>query len=241
MQTGLYVGLSAQLALKQRLETLANNMANINTPGFRAEETKFETFLAGNADSETAFGSTGGTFLSRRSGPIVKTNNPLDVAVSGDAWLSIRTAGGISYTKDGRLQISSTGALQTMTGNPVLDAGGSPLVLDPAGGTPTISADGMITQNGQQTGAIGLFSIPPDAKLARGENASVVPDQPATPVLDFTKAGLHQGFIEDSNVSGVTEMMNLIKVQREFETVTNALQSTATTLGDAVKSLGPSA
>ncbi len=239
VQTGIYVGVSAQLALRQRMDTLANNMANVNTPGFRAEEAKFETYLAGNQTSETAFGISGGTYLSTRSGAMLKTDNPLDVATSGDAWFGIKTSdGGTAYTKDGRLQMTATGILQTITGNQILDAGGAPIALDPAGGPPTISKDGMITQAGRQVGALGLFSFPQAAKLARGENASVVPDLPANPVLEFTRVGVHQGFIENSNVNGVTEMMNLIRIQREFETVTSSLDNTETSLTDAIKALG---
>lgn len=239
MQSGIYVGVSAQLALRQRLDALANNMANINTPGFRAEETKFETYLAKNSTGDTAFGATGGTYLSRRSGAMLQTGNPLDIAASGDAWFGIRTSdGGTAYTKDGRLTMTETGILQTITGNQILDAGGAPLALDPAEGAPAISKDGMITQGGRQVGAIGLFSLPADAKLSRAENMSVIPDKPAGPVLEFSKVGVHQGYIENSNVNGVMEMMHLIRIQREFESVTSALETTESSLTDAVKALG---
>jgi flagellar basal-body rod protein FlgF len=239
VQTGIYVGVSAQLALRQRLETLANNMANVNTPGFRAEESKFESFLAGAPGGETAFGISGGTYLSRRSGAMVQTGNPLDVSASGDAWFAIRTSDGkTAYTKDGRMTLTESGILQTVSGNPILDVGGAPIALDPSEGAPAIASDGMITQNGRQVGAIGLFSIPADAMLSRGENSSVVPDRQANPVLDFAANGIHQGFIENSNVNGVTEMMNLIRIQREFETVTSALETTESSLTDAVKTLG---
>ena len=243
MQSGIYVGVSAQLALRQRLDALANNMANVNTPGFRAEEVKFETYLAKNSmGTDTAFGATGGTYLSRRSGAMVQTGNPLDIATSGNAWFAIRQGdGSTAYTKDGRLTMTETGILQTVTGNQILDAGGAPLALDPTAGSPAISKDGMITQAGRQVGAVGLFSLPEDANLSRGDNMSVVPDKPANPVLEFSTVGIHQGFIENSNVNGITEMMHLIRIQREFETVTTALDSTESTLTDAVKTLGPTA
>jgi flagellar basal-body rod protein FlgF len=240
VQSGIYVGVSAQLALRQRMDTLANNMANVNTPGFRAEESKFESYLSGGTNGDTAFGIAGGTYLSRRSGPMVQTGNPLDVSASGDGWFAIKTSDrNTAYTKDGRLNLTAGGILQTVSGNPILDVGGAPIALDPADGPPAISKDGMISQNGRQVGAIGLFSIPAGAVLSRAENASVIPDLPASPVLDFSKNGIQQGFIENSNVNGVTEMINLIRIQREFENVTSALQNTESTLTDAVKALGP--
>jgi flagellar basal-body rod protein FlgF len=242
VQTGIYVGVSAQLALRQRMDTLANNMANVNTPGFRSEEAKFETFLPNSQTTDTAFVVIGNTFLSGRSGAMLKTDNPLDVATSGDSWFGIRASDGTTaYTKDGRLKMTESGILQTITGNQILDAGGAPIALDPAGGPPAISKDGMITQAGRQVGALGLFSFPQGAKLARAENASVVPDLPANPVLEFTRVGVHQGFIENSNVNGVTEMMNLIRIQREFETVTSSLENTEASLTDAIKALGTTA
>src|SRR3954451_6559244 len=102
MQAGLYVGLSAQIALQKRLETLANNVANANTAGFRAEEVRFETLLAQAGDKSVAYAATGDTFLSRKAGALVKTGNPLDIAVSGDGWLAVQGPGGPVYTRDGR-------------------------------------------------------------------------------------------------------------------------------------------
>ena len=95
------------------------------------------------------------------------------------------------------MTISETGALETLTGNPVLDAGGAPILLDPSARRARRSrGDGMITQNGKQVGAIGLFEIDDNAKLTRADNSGVIPDKPATPILDFTaerrRAGLRR-------------------------------------------------
>src|SRR5581483_1973825 len=85
------------------------------------------------------------TFRARRARS--QTDNPLDVAVQGDAWLGIQTPGGTAYTRDGRLRMTPTGELQTLTGHAVLDTGGAPILLDPTGGPPRIGRDGTITQN----------------------------------------------------------------------------------------------
>ena len=87
----------------------------------------------------------------------------------------------------------TTGSLETLNGNAVLDAGGAPILLNPSAGSPTIAGDGMIAQDGKQIGAIGLFAIDDDAKLTRAENSGVVPDKPATPILDFTKTASSRG------------------------------------------------
>ena len=99
----------------------------------------------------------------------------------------------------------------------------------------------MITQNGRQIGAIGLFAIAPDASLKRAENSSVVPDKPATPILDFTRDGVVQGAVENSNVDPVREMTRLIEVTRAFDGVAAETSQSETSLQDAIKALGASA
>lgn len=238
MQSSLYVSLSAQLSLQRRLDTIANNVANTSTAGFRAEEVKFESLLSRTPADPVAFASTGDTYLSRSSGELVKTDNPLDIAVQGNAWLAISTPAGTVYTRDGRMQMTETGELQSLNGHPILDVGGAPIQLDPAAGALHIARDGMITQNNRQIGAIGLFTIDDKAKLVRHENSGVIPDQAATPALDFTKTGVTQGFVERSNVNPVMEMTRLIGVSRAFDAIAAAISESETSLRDAVKTLG---
>ena len=241
MHSGLYVGLSAQIALQQRIETLANNVANATTAGFRAEEVRFEALLAQAGEKEVAFSSTGDTDLSRKAGALVKTGNPLDVAVSGDGWMAFQGPDGPVYTRDGRMQVAEAGALQTLNGQAILDAGGAPITVDPSAGPLSITRDGMVTQGGRQVGAIGLFAIDEDAKLTRAGGSGVVPDRPARPILDFTRHGVVQGFAEKSNVDPVMEMSRLIMVQRLFESMTAGMEASEASLGDAIKTLGSNA
>jgi flagellar basal-body rod protein FlgF len=238
MQSSLYVVLSAQLTLQKRMESIANNVANSNTAGFRAEEIRFETLLSEAPLDPVSFVSSGDTYLSRRAGEIVKTDNALDVAVEGEAWLAIQTPVGTVYTRDGRMRISDTGQLETLSGHPVLDVGGAPILIDAAAGPPQIARDGMITQNGRQVGAIGLFGIDKRAHLTRYENSGVIPDQPAVPALDFGNVGLLQGYVERSNVNPVMEMSRLIMVTRALEAVTASLNTAESNLQDAVETLG---
>ena len=122
MQSGLYVTLSGQVALEKRLKTVASNIANMNTIGYRGDGVRFEAQLAKAGDSTVAFAGNGADFISRQSGAVNKTGNPLDVAVQGDAWLAIKTPAGIVYTRDGRLTINETGEVTTLNGFSVLDA-----------------------------------------------------------------------------------------------------------------------
>jgi flagellar basal-body rod protein FlgF len=238
VQPSLYVALSAQMALMRRLDAISNNVANASTAGFRAEEVKFEALISNTGSDPTAFASAGNTYLSRETGEFVKTDNPFDVALNGDVWLGIKTPAGSVYTRDGRMRMSANGDLQTLNGYPILDVGGAPVQLNPNGGEPTIARDGTITQGGRRIGALGLFTIPPAANLTRFENSGVIPDKPAEPVLDFTRVGASQGFIERANVNPVMEIAQLIMVQRAFDSISGSIRDAENSLSDAIRTLG---
>ncbi len=219
MQDGLYVALSAQVALEQRLTTIADNLANVNTTGFRATGIKFEEVVSNVATGEAAFVSQGDTFLPDRAGEMVATGNPLDFAVQGDAWFAISTPEGTVMTRDGRFTMQPTGELVSINGYPVLDPGGSPIQLDPAGGRPEVGRDGFLRQDGRQLGAIGLYAFRPEPNFSRFENSGVIPQVPPEPIVDRNDVGVLQGFVENSNVNPIKELTNLITVQRAFDSV----------------------
>jgi len=240
MQPALYVALSAQVALERRLTTVANNIANINTGGYRAEEVKFESILSRMGSGPVAFSSAGEAFISRRPGPVNKTDNALDVAIQGDAWLAMNTPAGTVYTRDGRMRMSEAGELQTIDGHAVLDAGGAPIALDPQAGAPSIGRDGMIYQGDNQVGALGLFRISERSKLARYGNSGVIPDMPAAVVQDFTSVGVQQGYSEGANVNPVLEMTKMIMISRTFDSAASTISETESSLMSAIRALGPS-
>ncbi len=233
-----HVSLSAQITLERRLTTLAINVANMNTVGYRASGVSFHEIVSRAGKDPVSFASTGKDYITRTSGPLIPTSNPLDVAIQGEGWIAIQAPRGTVYTRDGRMRMQASGALETVGGYPVLDAGNSPIQLDPDAGTPTIAADGMITQGGRQVGAIGLFQIAADAKFTRFENSGVIPDKPATPVLDFTRNGLVQGSVEGSNVNPIMEMAKLMTISRAFESVSGGAANTESSMKDAVRILG---
>ena len=238
MSVSLDVALSAQLALMKRMETIAHNVANSTTAGFRAEEVNFSSLISNNTLTPTAFASQGDSYISRASGALKMTGNPLDAAISGDAWFGIETPAGTVYTRDGRFKISAAGTLQTLNGYNVLDVGGSTIDLNATGSAPVIAADGTISQDGNQAGALGLFQIPANAELRRFENSGVIPTAQAEPVLDFNAVRIQQGYVEGSNVNPVLQMTKLIAVSRSFEAVTGAIQDAERRMDSAIRTLG---
>jgi flagellar basal-body rod protein FlgF len=238
MQDGLYVALSSQIALERRLETIADNVANSSTVGFRATGVKFEDVVSGLGDKSISFASSGDTYISNTSGPMRETGNPFDFAIRGDAWFGIETPAGTVMTRDGRFTMSDAGQLVSIEGYNVLDAGGAPIQLDPRNGPPTAGADGTLRQRDQQVGALGLFTFDPGGEFVRFSNSGIVPAGEPEPIVDRLDAGVAQGFLEESNVNPMLEMTRLIKVQRAFENAAAMLRSTESSYTDAIKTLG---
>lgn len=238
MQSALYVSLSAQVAIEKRLETIANNLANMKTAGFRADAVKFETAMSRAAAQPVAFSSSGENYISRKPGSLTKTGNSLDVGIVGNTWLGFNGPNGPVYTRDGRMQLGPSGELQTLNGYPVLDAGGTPIIADAEGGPLTIARNGIIMQGTNQVGTLGLFEIPADAKLERYGNSGVIPNRPATQVVDFLNTGFEQGYVEDSNVDPMMELVQMMTASRAFQGVSSLIENSEGTLQNAVRTLG---
>ncbi|WP_299812823.1 flagellar basal-body rod protein FlgF [uncultured Roseibium sp.] len=240
MQSALYVALSAQVALSNRLDTVARNVANMNTAGYRADEVKFAELVSQAGQNKVSFSTGGEKYISRQIGSLNKTDNPLDMAIEGDGWFAIRDANGtVSYTRDGRLKVTQDGTLQTLTGQAILGTGGQPIAVDPEAGPPLITQSGEISQRDIGiVGQVGLFLIPEDAKLTRKDNSAVIPDIPATPVLFFDQHGIRQGFVEGANINPVREMTKMIMISRAFEGATKMIDMSNESQQKAIRELG---
>ena len=238
MQSGLYVALSSQIALEKRLNTIADNVANASTVGFRATGVKFEDVVSGLDDKALSFVTSGDTYISNTNGPLRETGNPFDFAVKGNAWFGIETPGGTVMTRDGRFTLTENGELVTIEGYPVLDAGGAPIQLDPRNGPPRAGADGSLRQGDNLVGALGLFNFDPGPNFIRFGNSGIVPAGEPEPVVDRLDAGVVQGFLEESNVNPMLEITKLIMVQRAFENGAAMIRATESTYDEAIKTLG---
>lgn len=238
MQDSLYVALSSQIALERRLDTIADNVANASTVGFRATGVKFEDVVSGTGSRSVSFASSGKTYLSGAHGALTETGNPFDFAVQGDAWFAIDTPAGTVMTRDGRFSMNENGELMSIEGYPVLDSGGAPIQLDPRNGPPKAGADGSLRQNDQLVGALGLYNFDPGENFVRYGNSGIVPARTPEPVTDRSDVGIAQGFVEESNVNPVLEMTRLIQVQRAFENTAALMRQTDSSTDDAIKTLG---
>ncbi len=233
----LAIGLSTQRALAQSVDTIAYNLANASTTGFRATAERFErkSRMADGVPVDMVQSQAGA--LERASGSLTKTDNPLDVAVSQDRWLGVQTQAGVGYTKDGRLKIAESGMLMTSMDLPVVDESGAPIMVNPAGGPLLIRQNGVVLQDGAEAGRIGLFSLPPEANLQRLSPLVVWTESPADAGGEGREASLQQGFLETSNVNPMAELTKLITAQRFFSGTTTLIEACEASFNDAIKTL----
>ena len=238
MNDGLSVGLSAQVALEKRLTTIASNIANVRTVGFRAAEVRFEDVVARQQMAEgvrtIAFASEGAEYANTQSGGLERTGAPLDFAINGDAWFALETPAGVVVTRDGRFTMTEEGAVVSLSGHPVLDPGGAPLQLDPRGGPVEAGADGFLRQNGAQVGALGLFAFQPGPDFVRHGDSGIAAGEMPAPIVDAPDVTVAQGYVEQSNVDPVAEITQLITVQRSFEYANALMRSTDDSLSKLI-------
>jgi len=232
MQNALLVGLSRQVALGRELDVVANNIANINTSGFKADGSLFEEYLSSTARSDQNAGRISfvrdrGTWHDMSAGPIEQTGNPLNVAIDGSAFLAVQTARGERYTRNGALQINAQGELVTSEGDQVLgDAG--PIVFQPTDNSVTIGQDGTITvhQGNSKTdslrGSLRLASFTDASQLQKDGSSTFAPVNGAQPQPTKTSRVI-QGSLEKSNVRGVIEMTRMIELTRAYTQVASLL------------------
>ncbi|HEY4068044.1 MAG TPA: flagellar basal-body rod protein FlgF [Burkholderiaceae bacterium] len=219
MDRMIYLSMSGAKATMQRQDTLANNLANVSTPGFRAELQAFRAVpVEGSGASTRVYSLETTTGYDASPGPITATGRNLDVAAQGNAWFTVQALDGTeAYTRGGSLEVTSDGTLTTRSGLPVLSDGG-PLQVQPNTAV-SIGADGTVSAKtiDGKTSAVGkLKLVTPDAPLTRGEDGLFRAANGDNLSADDT-ARVQDGALEGSNVSPVEAMVAMIGAARQFE------------------------
>lgn len=223
MDNTLLITLSAQNALRRQMDVAANNMANMNTAGFKSEAVLFEPVIRRPASiterpKTVEFVRDYTIARDLRPGALQRTDNPLDFALTGDGFFTIGTAQGPAFTRDGRFQLDTQGRLITRDGQPVLDNAGQPITLDLAAGEPLMGKDGTLTQNGVPVATLGIAAFQRPGALDKvGDNLlRATLEQPAA----AQNVEIVQGMVEGSNVVAVTELTRIMEITRAFESAT---------------------
>jgi flagellar basal-body rod protein FlgF len=241
MDNAIYVGLSRQMILQRELDIVANNLANVDTVGFKLESMitnpdPLPLASPSGLPTTVTFAMQGGVERDFTQGPLIQTNAALDVAIQGRGFFEISTASGPRYTRDGRFRLDPTGRLVTQDGDPVQN-GGADITLNPLLGPIGISSSGVISQAGQIVGQLPVVDFASLSALSKDGNNLFRNDSNLAPQA-ATDATLSQGMIETSNVEPVKEITKLIQINRAYDAISNMMASNATLSQTAIQRLG---
>ena len=220
MDSQLYTAASGLLAEERRLELLSNNLANVHTPGFRAQRAfaavfqKFDAEAPQQVRAANAGVAIAGSYESAGAGPVSETGRALDVALEPGRFLVVATPAGRRYTRAGNLQADASGGLVDGAGRPVLGSDGSPvsgLTTDPR-----VAADGRVFDGTNEAGSLLVVADP--GHVLRPEGGNLLTAEGADQKLETQPSPtLRPGWLEGSAVDALGEMVQLIESQRAFE------------------------
>lgn len=224
MENVAYVALSHQTALERQMAVTANNVANMSTPAFKAQDILFNEYLVEPKKSDDiSMVSDFATFRRTQQGPMQTTGNPLDLALQGNGYFVIETADGQQYTRAGNFALNDKAELVTQNGRIVLSDSG-PLVVPPGDTQLVISKDGTVsTHESGVLGRLQLASFENDQELLevgdglyKAEGLKVLPAENTT---------IHQSMLEGSNVEPIKEMNRMIEISRAYQSAQRLLQT----------------
>lgn len=224
METTSFIALSRQMVLRREMDVVANNIANMNTNGFKGEKMMFVEHLIRSKSDEHVLGEKlsyvrdVATVRDTSPGHLEATGNPLDVALSGDGYFAVETDIGERYTRNGRFQLDQTGQLVTQSGDPVLSDTGAPFFFGPTDTEITINNDGTVST---ENGALGRLRVVEfENPLALQQESSLLfSADPDNPPEDAETPQVNQGMLESSNIQPIIELTRMIEVHRSYDNV----------------------
>lgn len=220
MESTSYIALSYQTGVHRQMDVVANNIANMNTHGFKGERMMFiehvSESLGSNRIKKTPLSYVRdiATMTDVTAGQLEKTGNSLDLAITGEGFFVVQTENGDRYTRNGRFKLDGEGQIVTQTGDPLLSDSGNPFFLSPDDTNITISRNGTVATNNGELGQIRLVNFEAPQKLLRMADEYF---SSTTPPLDVELPEVEQGMLEGANVKPILEMANLIEINRRYD------------------------
>src|SRR6056297_261858 len=235
METTGYTTLTRQAGLLREMQTVANNIANAVTTGYRQEGLVFSEHVTRVKDGPSVSMATANVrATSFAQGTLTQTGGALDLAIEGEGFFLIETPNGERLTRAGNFTLSAEGDLVTLDGHRILDAGGAPVFVPPDTGAPGISSDGTISANGQLIGQIGLVRPIDPLDMIREGGVMFRTEGETEPVLE---GRMLQGFVENANVDPISQIARMVEVQRSYELGQSFLDAENERIRDALKAL----
>ena len=236
MENSLIAALARQSVLTRQMDVISTNLANLNTAGFKTESLIFKEEVEPAGENQViSLVHDVSYFRDVSEGPLTNTNNPLDLAIRGDAFFAVQTAQGTRYTRHGVFQLDNLGRIVTSDGNPLLGTGGAPITLPPNASNIIVARDGTISADAAQIGRIEVFRFDNPAALSKVGNSLLdAKGQAAQPTRE---ADLAQGMVEGSNVNGVAEMTRMIETVRSYQAASKLVDMEHQRILDAIDGL----
>jgi flagellar basal-body rod protein FlgF len=232
-----YVALTRQSGLARELQTVANNIANLSTTGYRREGVIFAEMvrrLAAEGGS-VAMTAARARITDETQGALVQTNGTLDMAIEGEGYFMVMTPQGERLTRAGAFARSAEGEVVNMDGHRLLDEGGGEILIPFEARNIAIAADGTLSADGQPIARIGLFDVEDPTTLFREAGVLFRAEAGTVPVEE---GRVVQGFLEQSNVNAVAELARMIEVQRAYERGAKLLDQEDERIRNVVRTLG---
>ncbi|MGR3617479.1 MAG: flagellar hook-basal body complex protein [Paracoccaceae bacterium] len=237
METSGYATLSRQQGLLREMQTIAHNIANVETTGFKQENLIFTEFVSAQGNEEAnsiSMARAGSRNVSFSQGDLEQTNGAFDLAIEGDGFFQVETANGVRFTRAGHFMRNQDGDLVSPDGHKVLDAGNAPVFVPPDARHVGIAPDGTISVEGKPIGQIGVFLPEEKSEISREGGVFFKFEGDPQPAEN---ANILQGFVESSNVNPILQISRMIEVQRAYELGQSFLEAEDSRLRDAVETL----
>lgn len=250
MDSGFYAAVNGARRAEMRLEVLSNNLANVNTAGYKQDKIVFgsmltspgpeqhplptDSFMGMHGPGDIPFPYSNPSANAYRmtypqamltvpdtsGGAMKNTGNPLHVAIEGNGYLAVDTPNGRRYTRDGSMQVNTRGELATKDGSPIAGEGGAPVVV--GNGPVSIALDGTVSTPTGMVGRLLVVGLAKESMAKVGNNQYTGSEQALPPDGNVT---LHQGFLEDSNTDMIHGMTDMVETNRAFETYMKMIQA----------------
>lgn len=235
MDNASYITLNRQSGLVKEMRTIANNLANAATSGYRSEGVVFSEFVRPIENGPSlSIGRGNVANTSFEQGALSQTGGAFDFAIEGDGFFVIETPVGERLTRAGAFSPNAEGDLVTYDGFRVLDSGGSPVFIPAGIGEVAVSSDGTLSAGGNPLGQLGVVTPNEPLKMIREDGVMFRADAGYEPASD---ARVLQGFVEGANVNPLQQVARMIEVQRAYEMGQNFLQAEDERIRAAVKTL----